>query len=120
MLRRFSTGWMDGMWTSPAGHIEAGESARACAVRETYEEVGVTVEPGNLKHAITVHRRNPDSGAIYFDNYFTARRWQGEPYVAEPDKAVAAGWLELNNLPNNVVPTVLSALRRYLSGEHYS
>jgi ADP-ribose pyrophosphatase YjhB (NUDIX family) len=31
-----------GMWTIPAGHVEAGETLQEAAIRETYEEAGAT------------------------------------------------------------------------------
>lgn len=121
LLQRANTGWMDGMWTSPTGHIEPNETAKQAAIRETKEEAGITIHPSMLTHAITVHRKNPQSGAVYFDNYFTAQQWQGEPYVAEPNKASDIGWFELNNLPNDtIVPTVLRALQCYIKGERYA
>lgn len=34
----------NGMWALPGGTMELGESIGDCAVRETYEETGITVE----------------------------------------------------------------------------
>src|SRR6266700_3379920 len=33
----------DGTWSTPGGHLEYGESLRACAIREVEEEVGVLI-----------------------------------------------------------------------------
>lgn len=118
MLRRFNTGWMDGLYTTPTGHIEKGESAAEAAVRELSEEVGLRADPSQLEHAITVHRQNEIKG-VYFDNYFVVREWSGEPSVIEPDKSDAIGWLPMNSLNGMVVPTVLRALRAYRAGKHY-
>jgi phosphatase NudJ len=35
-------------WYAPAGGLEAGESIREAAIRETYEEAGILVEPTGL------------------------------------------------------------------------
>ena len=35
LIRRANTGWMDGHWSLPAGHVEAGESAAADASKAT-------------------------------------------------------------------------------------
>ena len=41
-------GALKGMWSLPGGHIEAGETARAAALREVNEETGVTAEAAGL------------------------------------------------------------------------
>ncbi len=118
MLRRFNTGWMDGLYTTPTGHIEKGESASEAAARELREETGLRTDAAQLEHAITVHRQNEIKG-VYFDNYFVVPKWSGEPIIAEPDKSDAVEWLTINSLGDNVVPTVLKALRAFRAGKRY-
>ncbi len=38
-----------GLWGFPAGHIEAGESPRECALRELREEIGTEIEVEELR-----------------------------------------------------------------------
>ncbi len=38
-----------GKWTFPGGFVERGEPVREAAVREILEEVGITVDPNDLK-----------------------------------------------------------------------
>jgi ADP-ribose pyrophosphatase YjhB (NUDIX family) len=38
-----------GLWSPPAGFLEVGENLEEAAARETWEETGVTVDPGELK-----------------------------------------------------------------------
>ena len=55
-LRR-GTGYMDGFWaTAAAGHVEADESVLEAACREATEELGVTVDPGELVALCGMHR----------------------------------------------------------------
>jgi len=119
MLRRFNTGWMDGFYTTPTGHIEEGESATDAAARELFEETGLSTDPTMLVHAITVHRQNETKG-VYFDNYFIAHEWTGEAHITEPDKSDAIEWMKFDSLGDNVVPTVLRAIRNYQAGKRYA
>ena len=34
MLRRLNTGWADGIWTIPSGHVEKGERVRDAAIKK--------------------------------------------------------------------------------------
>ncbi|MFE3823773.1 NUDIX domain-containing protein, partial [Nocardia tengchongensis] len=43
LMRRQNTGVGDGWWAAPGGCIEAGEDYATAAIRETAEEVGVTI-----------------------------------------------------------------------------
>ena len=51
LMRRAGTGFFDGLYSLPGGHVEEGESIRATAVREMREELGV--EAGDL---VFLHR----------------------------------------------------------------
>lgn len=47
----------DGKWTLPGGGVHAGEDVKLGAVREVYEEVGITLDPRKLKSNGRVERR---------------------------------------------------------------
>jgi 8-oxo-dGTP diphosphatase len=117
LLLRKGTGWMDGHWAVPAGHVEALESVFAAALREAREEAGVTIDPADLAPLCVMHRTHPGHDPIdeRVDFFFTASHWSGEPRLMEPDKASALDWFALDKLPEPVVPheqQVLDALRR--------
>lgn len=106
LMRRANTGYMDGVYSLPAGHVEAGESLLEAALRELEEETGVTARPDDvvMKHAM--YRR---CDRTYADYYYVCDRWQGEPAIMEPDKCDDARWTNMADLPDNVTPEVKQA-----------
>lgn len=116
LLLRANTGFMDGYWAVPAGHVEAGESALTAACREVAEEVGVEIDPADLIPVTAMHRTGGKGEPIdeRVDFFFTATRWQGEPRLMEPGKAAGLDWFSLDKLPDPVVPheaVILAGLR---------
>lgn len=109
---------MNGYYGLPAGKIENNESFLAGTVREALEEVGVTINHEDLVHVHTMHRHAPDMDWV--DIYFEAKTWQGEPYNAEPHSSSELSWLDINNLPENVIDSVKQALEHIQKGQSYS
>lgn len=106
-MRRAGTGFFDGLYSLPGGHVEEGESVRAAAVRELREETGLSVDEAALDWLGVVHRRS-DSNRIDF--FLRAAAWMGEPAIREPEKCDAIGWFAPDDLPAAMVPYVRHAL----------
>lgn len=49
-----------GLWIAPGGKIDPGESPRACAIRELYEETGLRATTPDLRAIITELSPDPD------------------------------------------------------------
>jgi 8-oxo-dGTP pyrophosphatase MutT (NUDIX family) len=60
LLRRFNTGYEDGNYSVPAGHLEGDETVVQAAIREAREETGVETRPGDVTVIGTMHRRSGD------------------------------------------------------------
>ncbi len=122
MVLRSNTGWMEGFYSLPAGKGEWHDTFRQGAAREALEEAGVTINVEDLRFVHLAHRRGSENGKFidWVDVYFEAEKWQGEPYNAEEDKAERLDWLDINNLPENIVPPQLDALKHIANGELYS
>ncbi|WP_454455579.1 NUDIX hydrolase [Thauera phenylacetica] len=107
LMRRAGTGFFDGLFSLPGGHVEPGESVRAAARRELREETGLEVEEGALAWLGVVHRRS-DSNRIDF--FLAAERFAGEPAILEPHKCDRLEWHAPGALPEHTVDYVRAAL----------
>ncbi|MBI2009406.1 NUDIX domain-containing protein [Candidatus Saccharibacteria bacterium] len=110
LLRRFQTGYLDGYWDLPSGHVEAGETLKECCVRELKEEAGLKTKAFGLK-LIHVYQNFSTPESPYFGYIFRASRWTGKPSIQEPTKCNDLSFFPLNKLPLKTVPQVREALK---------
>lgn len=109
-IRRAGTGYSDGLYSLPAGHLDGGESAVAAVIREAKEEVGVDVDIADVRLAHTSHRVAEEGDHERLDMYFVTTKWRGEPKNMEPHKCDQVKWFDLGKLPENMVSTVRQAI----------
>ncbi|HSI00496.1 MAG TPA: NUDIX domain-containing protein [Reyranella sp.] len=113
-LRR-NTGFADGLYHLPAGHLEPDEPIAAGAAREAREELGIDIRLADLELVHTMHHR---SGLVAF--FFEVLAWSGEIGNAEPDKCERLDWLAADDWPRNSVRYARAALDRIRSGQRFS
>lgn len=118
LLRRFQTGYEDGKYSLPAGHVDAGETCTDAMIREAHEEIGITLDPGNIRVAYVMHRKALDSERI--DIFFVAEHWEGEVCNREPNKCDDLSWFPSSVLPDNIIPYIRQALICIDKGVVYS
>ncbi len=118
MLRRKGTGWMDGSFSIPAGGLDAGETIRAAAAREAYEEVGVNIAPENLHYVHTLHSKT--EGRTWLGHFFQATIWEGTPSLRELDKHSDLQWMPVTALPSETIPYVRQAILCTTAQQQYS
>jgi ADP-ribose pyrophosphatase YjhB (NUDIX family) len=119
LLRRFNTGYEDGNYSVPAGHLDGGETVRMAAQREALEEVGVCIGIEDIIFASVMHRNSddtPQGTGERVDFFVHIREWQGEPFNAEPDKCDQLRWCNVNALPENIIPYVRQAIQNFRDG----
>jgi 8-oxo-dGTP diphosphatase len=116
LLRRHNTGYEDGNYSVPAGHLDGGEEVTAAAAREAAEEVGVVVAPADLWVVGVMHRRSDDERIDFF---LVATRWAGEPTNREPGKCDELRWVDPDAPPPNVIPYVRRALENWRDGRWF-
>ncbi|WP_280465243.1 NUDIX hydrolase [Nocardia brasiliensis] len=109
----------DGRWHLPAGKVEVGESATAPAGREADEEIGVHIDPADLRHVHTAHvigsGHEPRLGL-----FFEVRTWRGEPANREPDKCYELRWFPLDDLPADIIAYPTAGISALSTGATYS
>lgn len=80
----------------PAGHLEANETLRQAAIRETLEETGWDVELTGVT-GIYLYTA-PSNGVTYQRVCFTAKAIRHDPQRELDDGIVAATWLSRDEL----------------------
>ncbi len=116
LSRRFNTGYRDGEYSVPAGHLDGNETVRAAAQREAAEEVGVEIQSDDILFSSVMHRNEGDERVDFF---VLVRAWQGEPSNQEPDKCDELRWVEVGSLPANMIPYVRRAIENHHRGVHF-
>ena len=101
----FKGGW----WVLPAGHIEQGETATECAIREAKEELDIDVEQKDVEFAHIVS--NVASKTESFDFFFIIKNYSGKVKNCENQRCAKMKFVspeELKELKNIVTTTGLA------------
>jgi len=120
LIRRANTGYLDGFYSLPSGHIDGNEPAIYAAVREAKEEVGIDIDPNDLKFVHVIHRVAEEKDHERVDFFFEANKWQGEPSNMEPEKCDDIQWFKLDELPVKLSSVVAQALENIKNNSYYS
>jgi 8-oxo-dGTP diphosphatase len=113
LLRRCNTGFADGMYSVPAGHLDGDETVIAAAAREAREEIGVRLEADCIHFSQVMHRKDGDERVDFFAH---VSAWHGEPVNAEPEKCDEICWVGMDDLPENTIPYIRKALHNHRHG----
>ena len=115
--KRQNTGYCDGLFGLPAGHVEKGESPTQALIREAQEEVGLTIHEKELQLGVIVARVAPDRECT--DYFFTYDATDKEITNCEPEKCSFWQFFDLAELPNDLIPYLRYALRAIQEGQRY-
>ena len=119
LARRANTGYEDGNYSVPAGHLDGGESIKQAMAREAREEVDLIIEPKDLILAHVMHRNSDSGGGERIDFFFRPDSWKGSPRIME-SKCDELRWSHLYDLPENTIPYIRSAIENYCKGVLFS
>jgi 8-oxo-dGTP diphosphatase len=115
---RSGTSWMNDYYGLPSGKVEQHENFTNGAIREAKEEVDIDIDRDDLRPSLIMHRHSDDSDWV--DVFFEVDKWQGEVINAEPHMHSELAWLDLDSLPENVIPSVSFALEQIKAGVQYA
>lgn len=116
ITRRCNTGYQDGNYQVPAGHVDEGELPTEAMVREAKEEVGIDLSPNDLELVHVSYRLKHDNTDNRVDFFFHARIWDGKIKNMEPNKCDDLKWVSLDELPENMTPHVRDAMECMRNG----
>lgn len=117
LSRRFRTGYEDGKYSVPAGHIENNETLTSGTCREIREEIGISLKPSDLKLIHVMHRKHFD---IRMDFFFITDKKGLQPKNIEPHKSDDVAWFPVGKLPGNTIPYIRAAVENYRKNIFYS
>lgn len=114
---RKNTGYYDDFYGLVSGHVETGESATSAIIRESFEEVGITITASELKIIHVLHRQTDRQNV---DIFFECSRWKGQIENREPEKCAALEFYRENELPLTIIPCIKEVLNEVKKGSFYS
>ncbi|MFI6090356.1 methyltransferase domain-containing protein [Streptomyces sp. NPDC051218] len=120
LARRANTGYGDGLFNLPSGHVEPGEDVRTAVIREAREEIGLDLAPEDVSAELVLQHRGP-GGKARIGWFFEARYGAGgAPFNAEPDKCSELTWHKAATPPDDMVAYCRAALEAWRAGERFA
>lgn len=102
-----------GTWTVPGGWVDAGEDPHTTVAREVWEEVGITLEPGDLHELGWTWNQHPE-GLENVTLWFQALGYTGEPRGTYDAKVAATQWATRTTMPGPLFAGFLPAVHKGL------
>lgn len=119
VARRYNTGYQDGNYQVPAGHVDRGELPSETLIREAHEEIGIILKPSDVELVHISYRPKHDDTDNRVDFFFRAKKWKGEVKNMEPNKCDDLKWVTFDELPENMAPHVREAFECMKKGIFY-
>src|SRR5258708_18688900 len=83
LLKRQNTGYEDGSYHLPAGHMDGNERVKRALIRESKEEVGISIDESNVRLVHIMHSLTNSERMAFF---FEVQKWTVEVANMEPEK----------------------------------
>lgn len=103
----------------PAGHLDKEENAIDALTREAKEELDINITPNDIEDTFVVNRINKNLKP-YYDVYFVIKNYGGIIKINEPNKCQELKWIDLEDLPEDIIGFERVALDNYRKGIKFS
>ncbi len=117
LQQRAGSGFMDGWYGLPSGHVDGNETMTQAMIREAKEELNIDLTPDDLRVVLTIHRQSRD--AEYIDIFFETSTYTGVIQNNEPHKCTDLSFLKPDETPQ-IVPYIQQALHAVAQGKIYT
>ncbi len=119
LQKRYNTGVLDNTFdVSVSGHLENNESLEDAMIRETKEEIGVSIQKEDLNFVSIMHA-NVSYGDYIFV-VFSSNKYNGKEQIMEKDKCSELKWFDINELPKDMDETRKIMIENYKNKNNYN
>lgn len=101
LMQRCNTGFDDGYYELPGGHVEKDEDIYNAMIREIEEELLIKLQRKDIK---LVHIMHHYTGKRL--NFIFVSDKNINPIIGEKDKCSDLSWFDIDNLPDNTTEKV--------------
>lgn len=105
-------------FSMPGGRVEANESFTTALIREVKEELSITINQADLSFAHAFYKKGAENEFAAF--VFECSKWTGDIQNCEPLKHSELKWVDINHLPEPMIPTHKSVLAFIKEKQLYS
>lgn len=111
LMKRKNTGYEDGKYSLPGGHLQANEEIRKALIREAKEEIGIDIKLKDIEFYKVLNRK-VNKEQEYIDFVFKTNRWTGKITNKEIDKCEEIKWVDVNQIPENTLGFISEMLKK--------
>lgn len=115
LLLRQNTGYLDGYYDLPGGHVDKNEDIFSAMIRETNEEVGIDIYREEMEIAHIYHHYKKDMLKFVF----ITNKYTGILVNNEPKNCKELKWFEIDRLPTNIIPKIKKEILNIKNGTYY-
>jgi len=107
-------------YSIPGGSLEEGETFETCAIREAYEETGLSISNPQVVNVTNNLRTYQESGLHFVSINMHTQSYEGEVQVMEPQKCEMWFWCDPNDLPKPHFDASEFAVANFLKQQFYT